>query len=58
MEWFLRTNKDAKLLNATSTLLEINPNLELNRSRKTAQLWPHRNGTDAMFLALLEKGND
>ena len=22
----------------------------------TAQLWPHRHGTDAMFLALLRKG--
>ena len=22
----------------------------------TAQLWPHRHGTDAMFVALLQKG--
>lgn len=58
VEWFMRSQKDASLLDATKTLLGINRNLELNTKRKTAQLWPHRNGTDAMFLALLKKDND
>lgn len=55
VEWFLRQNKDAELVDTTATLLEISPNLNLNRNRKTVQLWPHRNGTDAMFIALIQK---
>ena len=57
IEWFLRTEPNSTLLNATECLLALNPQLVLNRDRKTAQLWPHRNGTDAMFLALLQKPN-
>lgn len=45
----------ATLLDANAVLEEINPNLHLNKQRKTAQLWPHIHGTDAMFIALLEK---
>jgi len=55
VEWLLRTFKDSVLLNATETVLRLNPSLEVVRSRKTVQLWPHRNGTDAMFLGLIEK---
>ena len=55
IEWFLRSNPEAKLADATSVLLEINPKLDIKKNRKTAQLWPHRNGTDAMFIALVEK---
>ena len=55
IEWFLRSNSDAKLVDATATLLSINPELAIKKNRKTAQLWPHRNGTDAMFIALVEK---
>ncbi len=44
-----------ELLDATATLAKINPRLALNRSRKTVQLWPHVNGTDAMFIALMRK---
>jgi len=58
VEWFLRINKTALLLDATKVLKTINPVLELNENRKTAQLWPHRNQTDAMFLALIQKPND
>jgi 16S rRNA (cytosine967-C5)-methyltransferase len=36
-------------------LHEINPNLPLNSSRKTTQLWPHIHHTDAMFIALMRK---
>ncbi|MEY4276369.1 MAG: hypothetical protein RIS26_832 [Actinomycetota bacterium] len=55
IEWFLRSNPDAKLSDATASLLAINPKLNIKKNRKTAQLWPHRNGTDAMFIALVEK---
>ena len=57
IEWFLRMNQDAKLLDSSQTLRGLNPKLELAPGRKTSQLWPHRNGTDAMFLAILEKGS-
>lgn len=55
IEWLLRTFKDSELLNATSELMKINPLLNLNPERKTVQLWPHRNDTDAMFIALVQK---
>lgn len=55
IEWFLRTEKDSALLDATSVFRGLNAQLEHNPKRKTVQLWPHRNGTDAMFIALLEK---
>jgi 16S rRNA (cytosine967-C5)-methyltransferase len=43
------------LLPANSILNSINPDLRLDENYRTAQLWPHRNGTDAMFLALMRK---
>jgi 16S rRNA (cytosine967-C5)-methyltransferase len=46
---------DIELLNANEVLNDLNPNLSLNSSLKTAQLWPHQHGTDAMFLALFRK---
>lgn len=55
IEWLLRTFKDSELLNATAVLEEINPLLNLKAERKTVQLWPHRNDTDAMFIALVRK---
>jgi 16S rRNA (cytosine967-C5)-methyltransferase len=57
IEWFLRSRKDCALLDATEVFVKLNPELSLNPKRKTVQLWPHRNGTDAMFLALLQKSN-
>ncbi|MTA29702.1 MAG: rRNA small subunit methyltransferase B, partial [Actinobacteria bacterium] len=57
IEWFLRSRKDSALLDATEVFVKLNPELSLNPKRKTVQLWPHRNGTDAMFLALLQKSN-
>lgn len=55
VEWLLRTFTDSELLNATEVLQKINPLLNLNPKRKTVQLWPHRNDTDAMFIALVRK---
>lgn len=53
----LKRHAGLELLNANSVLAEINPTLAatLNPARKTAQLWPHIHGTDAMFIALLKK---
>lgn len=44
-----------QLMDANAVLAEINPHLHLNRNRKTAQLWPDLNQTDAMFIALIQK---
>jgi 16S rRNA (cytosine967-C5)-methyltransferase len=46
---------DIELLPASVILNEINPNLGLDVSFRTAQLWPHIHGTDAMFIALFRK---
>jgi 16S rRNA (cytosine967-C5)-methyltransferase len=44
-----------ELLPANAILNEINPNLGLDTAFRTAQLWPHIHGTDAMFIALFRK---
>jgi 16S rRNA (cytosine967-C5)-methyltransferase len=44
-----------ELLDTNEVLHRINPNLQLNSNRKTAQLWPHVHQTDAMFIALMSK---
>jgi len=46
---------DIELLPANVILNEINPSLGLDVSFRTAQLWPHIHGTDAMFIALFRK---
>jgi 16S rRNA (cytosine967-C5)-methyltransferase len=46
---------DLELLPANAILNEINPNLGLDVTFRTAQLWPHIHGTDAMFIALFRK---
>lgn len=55
IEWLLRAKQGAQLLNVNDTMRGLNPELELSPNRKTAQLWPHRNGTDAMFMASIRK---
>jgi 16S rRNA (cytosine967-C5)-methyltransferase len=50
-----RYRDDLELLPANQILNEINPNLGLDVSFRTAQLWPHIHGTDAMFIALFRK---
>lgn len=46
---------ELELLPANAILNEINPNLGLDVTFRTAQLWPHIHGTDAMFIALFRK---
>ena len=46
---------DLEFLPANAILNEINPNLGLDVAFRTAQLWPHIHGTDAMFIALFRK---
>lgn len=50
-----RFKEQLELVNANSILNRINPNLGLDEKLFTAQLWPHKQGTDAMFLALMRK---
>ena len=50
-----RFGESAELLNANAILSEIEPSLRLNPNRKTAQLWPDRDDTDAMFIAVIRK---
>ena len=47
--------ESAELLNANAILSDIEPSLRLNPNRKTAQLWPDRDDTDAMFIAVIRK---
>jgi 16S rRNA (cytosine967-C5)-methyltransferase len=46
---------EMEVVNANKVLNGVNPNLDLDESFLTAQLWPHINGTDAMFVALFRK---
>lgn len=50
-----RIGANFELLDAPAVLKQINPALQINTNRKTAQLWPHANGTDAMYVALITK---
>jgi 16S rRNA (cytosine967-C5)-methyltransferase len=51
----LERHPELRLENANEILAELSPNLKLNSSRKTAQLWTHLHGTDAMFISVLTK---
>lgn len=44
-----------ELINANRVLNQISPQLNLDESRNTAQLFTHLHQTDSMFLALLRK---
>ena len=56
VDWLERKHPgETELLNATEVMHKLNPALELNPNRKTVQLWPHVNQTDAMFVALITK---
>jgi 16S rRNA (cytosine967-C5)-methyltransferase len=50
-----RFKGELELINANEILNSMSPSLNLDDSLRTAQLWPHVHGTDAMFLALLRK---
>jgi len=51
----LERHANISLVDLVPVMQHLSPGLELNTSRKTIQLWPHRHGTDAMFMALLKK---
>jgi 16S rRNA (cytosine967-C5)-methyltransferase len=62
IDWAQKTYGDnLELLDATAVLQGINPALRddpalsLTEGRKTVQLWPQRQTTDAMFIALVRK---
>jgi 16S rRNA (cytosine967-C5)-methyltransferase len=46
---------DVRILDAPALLPEV-PDLAAPSDSRFAQFWPHRHGTDAMFLALLSRG--
>jgi 16S rRNA (cytosine967-C5)-methyltransferase len=51
----LRDRTDVERLDAPAVLTGIAPGLEGLGDGPYAQFWPHRHGTDAMFLALLRR---
>lgn len=51
----LDAHKELSLLNANEILNKLSPELKMGTTRKTAQLWTHLHGTDAMFMAVLRK---
>lgn len=51
----LDRHANISLVDLVPVMQKLSPGLELNSARKTIQLWPHRHGTDAMFMALLKK---
>ena len=50
-----RYGAELEVVNANTVLNAVNSNLDLDEGFLTAQLWPHTNGTDAMFIALFRK---
>lgn len=51
----IERHPNMKLVDLPAILGRLNPELKLNTSRKTVQLWTHQHRTDAMFMALLKK---
>jgi 16S rRNA (cytosine967-C5)-methyltransferase len=51
----LSKHKDAELIDAGAVLESISEEFMRNQSRKTVQLWPHTDDTDAMFISLIRK---
>lgn len=51
----LSKHKDAELVDAGTVIEAISDEFMPNRSRKTVQLWPHTDDTDAMFISLIRK---
>ena len=59
VDWLIRRHgTQVELIDAGGVLHEINPDLALNRKRKTVQLWPQVHETDAMFMALISKRSE
>ena len=64
IDWAQKTyGQDLELLDTTALLQKVNPalktdpHLELTPGRLTVQLWPQRQDTDAMFIALVRKNS-
>lgn len=55
IDWASKKLPGVELIDTNKVIGDINPNLALNHSRKTTQLWPHLHQTDAMFISLLTK---
>lgn len=56
VEGALRKNPHVSELDARQTLSEISmKSMDLAGNHLSVQLWPHRHGTDAMFISLLTK---
>ena len=56
IEWAQRKLGDEmRQLDTPAVLAEVNPKLELNRNRKSVQLWSQVHNTDDMFIALVSK---
>ena len=51
----LDKNPGLELVDAKPVIRQLSPELELNESRKTVQLWTHEHSTDAMFMAIFRK---
>jgi 16S rRNA (cytosine967-C5)-methyltransferase len=51
----LDKNPGLELVDAKPVIRRLSPELELNESRKTVQLWTHEHSTDAMFMAIFRK---
>lgn len=51
----LDSNPGLELVDAKEVLGRISPDLKVNPTRKTVQLWTHEHATDAMFMAILRK---
>jgi 16S rRNA (cytosine967-C5)-methyltransferase len=52
----LRRHPDLRELDARAVLQRVaRIPLDLAGDRLSAQLWPHRDGTDAMFVSLIER---
>jgi 16S rRNA (cytosine967-C5)-methyltransferase len=51
----LREAGDVEILDAPALLPDV-PDLEAAADPRFAQFWPHRHGTDAIFVALLRRG--
>lgn len=54
----LDRHKNISLVDLVPVINRLSPGLELNKSRKTVQLWPHQHGTDAMFMAMLRNDEE
>jgi len=51
----LRSREDVRRLDSVDVLTQVAPHLSGLGTGPYAQFWPHRHGTDAMFLALLRR---